>query len=307
MQQAVARTVRFLDNVIDANHYPIEKVRRATLGNRKIGLGVMGFADALVLLGLRYDSDEAVEMASQIGWLIEGAAHQASQELAENRGTFPNWEGSVWQTDGQRPMRNAACTTVAPTGSISIIAGCSSGIEPIYSHADKCQALDGEEFIQVHPLLEELGVRDGWLTDDVRAMLAEGCPPTEISDFPTRLAETLVTAHEVSPEWHVRVQAAFQEHVDSAVAKTVNLPNDATVRDVEKTFLLAHELGCKGITVYRDNSREGQTLTSAAAIARTRGTAARRPRRRDRVTPGLTSKLRAGWPDGAKQIRRSDG
>ena len=294
LRSRVAQAVRFLDDVIDANRFPTARTDEVTRGNRKIGLGVMGFADALMLLGIRYDSEQAVHFARQVSVFVTASAHDASEQLAHERGCFPNWEDSIWDTDHHQPMRHAACTTIAPTGSISIIAGCSSGIEPIYSYAVKRHALDGEEFIQVHPLLEELGVRNGWLSDDVRAMLAQGYPPTEIPGFPDRLAKALVTAHEVPPEWHVRVQAAFQEHIDSAVSKTVNLPADATVRDVEKTFFLAHELGCKGITVYRDGSREGQTLTTAARVAKTPGTVARRPRRRDRVASGGTSKFRTG-------------
>ena len=191
------------------------------------------------------------------------------------------------------PTIQRSCTTIAPTGSISILAACSAGIEPIYSLAHRRRALDGREFVEVHPLLARLGSRDGWLTAQVRNALLEGIPPTEISAIPGRVAETLVTAHQVSPDWHVRIQAAFQEHVDSAVSKTVNLPADATVSDVDRAFRLAFELGCKGTTVYRDGSRHGQTLSPAHTPATvTRVTSVPRPRAR--MTTGQTLKFRMG-------------
>jgi ribonucleoside-diphosphate reductase alpha chain len=167
LQQAISHAVRFLDNVIDANHWPLPQVEQVSCGNRKIGLGIMGLADSLVLLGMRYDSDEAVSFGRRLGEFLQEHAHQASQELAEEKGCFPNWEGSVWQTERNTRIRNATCTTIAPTGSISIIAGCSSGIEPIFKYAYKRRALDGSEFVQVHPLLERMGKEQGWLTDGV--------------------------------------------------------------------------------------------------------------------------------------------
>ena len=293
LRGAVRLAVRFLDDVIDANHYPTPEIQAATLGNRKIGLGLMGFADTLILMGMRYDSDDAKDLARRLSRFVQQAAHDASHELAQERGCFPNWQGSIWDTDRHRPMRNASCTTIAPTGSISILAECSAGIEPVYGLAHRRRALDDREFVQVHPLLERLGKKGGWLTAQVRNALLQGIPATEISAIPQRLAETLVTAHEVSLDWHVRIQAAFQEHVDSAVSKTVNLPADATVPDIDRVFRLAFELGCKGTTVYRDGSRDGQTLSAAhAPIAATSG--ASLPRPRARVTTGQTLKFRMG-------------
>jgi len=289
----VRSAVRFLDNVIDVNYYPESATRRITLGNRKIGLGIMGFADALVLLDLRYDSDPAVRFAGKLAHFLRHAAHHASQCLAEARESFANWPGSVWDTQYKRPMRNASCTTIAPTGSISILAGCSGGIEPIYSLAYRRRALDGREFIQLHPLLARLGQRDGWLSNEVKQKLIAGEPITEITEVPGELAKALVTAHEVAPQWHVRTQAAFQEHVDSAVSKTVNLRSDAVVSDVDKIFRLAFDLGCKGITVYRDGSRAGQVF-STSATAESGQDASASPRPRSRVTSGKTSKFRMG-------------
>ena len=190
-------------------------------------------------------------------------------------------------------MRNAACTTIAPTGTISIIAGCNGGIEPIFSVTAKRRALDGEEFMQLNPLVEKLGNEQGWLTSEVRGLLSQGVPPRDIPEIPRKLAETLVTAHEIAPEWHVRIQAAFQKHVDNAVSKTVNLPVDATIEDVDKIYHLACELGCKGITVYRDRSRTNQVITAAhqQKADASRGIT---PRPRPRKTKGQTIKFRMG-------------
>ena len=293
LHEVAEDTIGFLDNVIDTNHFPIPEIRRVTLGNRKIGLGIMGFADALVLLGIRYDSDEAVGFAKQLSLFIQDHAHKASQLLAEIRGCFLNWKGSIWDTKYHRPMRNAAVTTIAPTGSISIIADCNGGIEPIYSLVSKRRALDGKEFIQLHPIIERLGTEQGWLSDDVRDQLAEGVPPKEIPKIPSKISYALVTAHEITPEWHVRIQAAFQEFTDNAVSKTVNLPAEATIEDVDKVFRLAFGLGCKGITVYRDQSREEQVI-SAAYKKRAPDSEKIVPRSRPRKTKGQTIKFRMG-------------
>jgi len=274
--RSIRLAVRFLDDVIDVNFHPIPQIRDITLGNRKIGSGIMGFADALVLLGIRYDSDEAVAFAEKTARFITRTSHEASGTLAEARGSFPNWAGSIWDTEHHRAMRNATCTTIAPTGSISILAGCSSGIEPIFSLVTKRRALDDEEFLEIHPLIEQLGKNDGWMTNRVRASLLGGAAPDEIRRFPRELAEVLVTAHEVSPQWHVRVQAAFQKHVDNAVSKTVNLPNDTPVEDVDRIFRLAYALGCKGITAYRDGSQEDQTLSVAGRPRRSAATTCNR-------------------------------
>jgi len=255
---------------------------------------VMGVADVLVLMGLRYDSEEAVRFAGKLSQFIQQTAHEAGQELAERRGSFPNWGGSVWDTEHHRPMRNASCTTIAPTGTLSILAECSAGIEPIYSLAYRRRALDAREFIQVHPLLERIGRGEGWLNETVREALLEGAPATEIKAIRRRLASALVTAHQVAPEWHVRMQAAFQEHTDNAVSKTVNLFANATVQDVDRVFRLAFELGCKGTTVYRDGSRQGQTLSRARDVRDVPATVSVIPRPRNRVTTGKTFKFRMG-------------
>ena len=285
--------LRFLDNVVDVGHYPVPQITEVTLGNRKIGLGVMGLADTFILLGLRYDSEQAVRFAHKLSSFIQRTAHAASQKLAGGRGSFPNWTDSIWDTKHHRPMRNACCTTIAPTGSLSILGRCSAGIEPVYLLAYRRRCLDGRQFVQVHPLIERIGRRDGWLSAPVRQALLEGVPATEIAGIPRPLAEMLITSQNVSPDWHVHMQAAFQENVDNAVSKTVNLPTDATVSDVGNVFRLAFELGCKGITVYRDGSRTGQTF-SAVNDGSSTANPTISPRARSRVTTGKTAKFRMG-------------
>jgi len=285
--------VRFLDNMVDANYYPIPKIREVTLANRRIGLGVMGFAYMLILLGIRYGSDESIEIAGKLASFIQKHAHRASELLAKERGSFPNWKGSLWDVKYHRPMRNATCTTIAPTGSISRIAGTSSGIEPIYSITTKSLILDGREFIQLDPLVERLGTEQGWLTDKVRDLLVQGIPPREIPEIPQKLAEVLVIAHEVTSEEHIRIQAAFQKYTDNAVSKTVNLPSDATIEDVDKVFRLAHQLGCKGTTVYRDGCRDNQVITAAHKSSES-AVHIPSPRPRPRKTIGTTIKSKTG-------------
>ena len=293
LEKMIRLGVRFLDNVIGANRYPIPQIEEITLGNRKVGLGIMGFADTLILLGIRYDSEQAVQFAEELASFIQKHAHQASEELAKERGCFPNWRGSRWDTKYQRPMRNAAVTTVAPTGSISLLAACSSGIEPLFRVALRRKILDGQEFESLHPLIEELGAKQGWLSDRVRDLLSQGTLPGDIPEIPEELADVLRTAHEIGPEWHVRIQAAFQKHTDNAVSKTVNLSADATVNDVDRVYRLAYESGCKGITVYRDGCRENQVITAAGQTAQPRLGAAS-PRARPRKVNGTTIKAASG-------------
>ncbi len=294
LRKVIRRAVRFLDNVIDANTYPTPEIHRKTVANRKIGLGVMGFADMLILRGIRYDSPEAETLARTIAGFLKETAHAASAQLARIKGPFPNWPASRWAQPPEQPMRNAACTAVAPTGSISIIAGCSWGIEPIYSLATARLALDGQEFVELHPLLERLGREQGWLTQTVQDAIVQGDPLSKIPGVPQSMADLLVTAHEVSPEWHVRLQTAWQAFIDGAVSKTVNLPARATVQKVDQIFRLAHELGSKGITVYRDGSRTGQTLSSIGEMRAQRSSTSIGPRDRAPVTMGRTFKARVG-------------
>jgi ribonucleoside-diphosphate reductase alpha chain len=291
--ETVTAAVRFLDNVIDVNHYPIPEVEKITLSNRKIGLGIMGFADALILLGIRYGNAETVEFAEMLASFIQEHAHDASEELAKKRGYFPNWQGSIWNTKHNRRMRNAALTTIAPTGTISLIAGCSSGIEPIFCAASKRRVLNGEEFVQLHPLIERIGTEEGWLTEKISDQLGKGIPSREIPGIPRRFAHVFTTAHEVNLERHVKIQAIFQKYVDNAVSKTVNLPANATVGDVDKVYKLAHKLDCKGITVYRDGSRENQVIVAAHQILPP-DVGYPTPRQRPKTIVGGTTKAKTG-------------
>ena len=300
LREVVWIATRFLDNVIDVNTYPIPEIEEMTKKNRKIGLGVMGWADALFKLGVPYDSPQAIELAEKVMKFIQEESHKASQSLAEERGVFPNWEGSVWEKSGIK-MRNATTTTIAPTGTISIIAGCSSGIEPVFALAyRRANILDGEEFFEVNPVFERMLRALDLYTDEILNRVVEEGSIQEIDDIPEEIRRIFKCALDIAPEWHVRMQAAFQKFTDNAVSKTINLPNHATKTDVERAFLLAFELGCKGITVYRDGSREEQVLSVKKTEKKKEEEKARpparlnRPRPRPRITKGTTVETKTG-------------
>jgi ribonucleoside-diphosphate reductase alpha chain len=297
LKEAVWTSTRFLDNVIDINSYPIPEIEKMTKANRKVGLGVMGWADALFLLGIPYDSEKAIALAEKVMKFIQDESHRASQALAEERGVFPNWKGSVWEKKGLK-MRNATTTTIAPTGTISIIANCSSGIEPVFALAYKrTNILDGEEFFEVNWIFENVLKERGLYNEKLIEKIAETGSIQKL-DLPEDMKRVFRCALEIAPEWHVRMQAAFQKFTDNAVSKTINLPNSATRLDVERAFLLAYELKCKGITVYRDGSREEQVLMLKKAEKEKekirRPSKFIEPRPRPRVTEGRTIETRTG-------------
>jgi ribonucleoside-diphosphate reductase alpha chain len=250
--------VRFLDNVIDRNKYPLEEIAEMTRANRKIGLGVMGWADMLIQVGLRYNSEEAFGLAGEVMAFIQNEARAASEVLAAERGVFPNYEGSIF--DGSRRVRNATTTTIAPTGTLSIIAGASSGIEPLFAVCYVRTVMEGTRLIEVNPYFEQIAKKRDFWSRELMEKIAETGSARGIPEVPDDVQDLFTTAHDITPEEHVRMQAAFQKHVDNAVSKTVNFPKSATKKDVEQVYLLAYKLGCKGVTVYRDGSREDQVL-----------------------------------------------
>jgi ribonucleoside-diphosphate reductase alpha chain len=262
---AVDDAVRLLDNVIDASRYPLPATRAIAHANRKIGLGVMGFADLLIRLGISYASPRAARLGGELMAFIQQRGWAASEELAKRRGPFPNWIGSALRRRRRRPVRNATVTTIAPTGTLSLIADVSSGIEPLYAVAYHRTILGEERAVEIHPLfrrdMADLGLGQ---PERMAAIAATGSIQGR-SDIPPALRRLFVTAHDVAPEQHVRIQAAFQRYTDNGVSKTVNLRHDATIDDVRRAYLLAWKLGCKGVTVYRDRSKETQVLKTDAA------------------------------------------
>jgi ribonucleoside-diphosphate reductase alpha chain len=264
---AIRTAVRFLDDVIDANRYPLPEIQRATLATRKIGLGIMGWADALAALGIAYDSEQAIDLAEQVAGFLERESLAASVALAERRGGFPAWRGSRWQRAGHPVLRNSTTTTIAPTGTISIIAGCASGIEPLYALAYRRNVLDGAELTEINPQFRRVAAERGFASDALFEAVALHGGIRGRADVPADVQRVFPTAHDVDVAMHVRMQAAFQRHVHAAVSKTINLRRDATPLDVKAAYQLAYELGCKGITVYRDGSREGQVLVTGGRSA----------------------------------------
>ena len=266
---AVDLGVHFLDNVIDANRYPLPQIADATRATRKIGLGVMGFADMLIDLGVPYDSDRALELGEKLAGFIEDRSLHASASLAADRGSFADYSSSRWATGDLRevpgPLRNATTTTVAPTGTISIIAGCSSGIEPLYAVAYERHVLDGQRLAEIHPGFVDRARAAGVWSGALEAKLVAHGRARGLDGVPAELAELFPCAHDVAPERHVRIQAVWQRHSHSAVSKTVNLPNGASADDVRAAYMLAYELGCKGVTVYRDGSKNSQVLAFGRA------------------------------------------
>jgi len=256
--------VHFLDDVLDANKYPVRLTAKMARTNRKIGLGVMGFAEMLIRLGIPYDSGEAIKYAERVMGLISEEGRKASRELAEERGAFPSFDSSIWA--GGPPLRNATITSIAPTGTISIIAGTSSGIEPLFAVAFVRRVLN-TELVEVNPIFEEMGREEGFYTRELIGRIAKTGSLQGVPGVPDRIRRLFVTAFEIEPEWHVKMQAAFQKYVDNSVSKTVNLPHDASMEDVRTIFNTAYRLKCKGVTVYRYGSRSEQVLYTGTEAA----------------------------------------
>ena len=262
LAEAVRIGTRMLDNVIDMNNYPLAEIEEMSKKTRRIGMGIMGFSDLLVQLGIRYDSEEALELGGQVMCRIQEETYQASMELSETRGTFPSWEGSAYNQPGNvRRMRNSAPVTIAPTGTISIISGASSGIEPLFALSYVRNVMDNTRLVEGNPYFEAVARNEGFYSEELMEQLARTGTLHDL-DVPEWVKDVFRTSHDITPEWHVRMQAAFQEYTDNSVSKTINFPGSATVEDVAEAYRLAYETGCKGITVYRDGSKAGQVLST---------------------------------------------
>ena len=296
LKKTTRSAVHFLDNVIDVNKYPLPEIEKNTLANRKIGLGVMGFADMLIRLGVPYDSDEAAAVAEEVMSAIQAESKEASRILAAERGPFPNFGESEYAERGEGPYRNATTTTIAPTGTISIITNCSSGIEPLFALAFVRNVLDSSRLIETNSLFREIAQEKGFFSEETVQEIAETGSLHGLAEIPEEIKKIFVTSHDISPEWHVRLQSAFQKHTDNAVSKTINFPNSATEKEIEESYLLSYRLGCKGVTVYRDGSRDTQVLerTAREPAAAEGGPDLRKPRPRHEVTWGATRKMTTG-------------
>ena len=264
LKETVVNAVHFLDNVIEANNYPLQQIHDMTHANRKIGLGVMGWADMLILLGIPYSSDEAVKLGKKVMKFINDEGHLASQELGKKRGSFPNFKGSIFDKKGAVPMRNATVTTIAPTGTISIIANASSGVEPLFAVSYIRTVMDKNVMVEVNPYFKQVAKEQGFYSEELMKNIAEHGTLADISEIPLEVRNVFVTAHDITPNDHIQMQSAFQQYTDNAVSKTVNFPNTATIEDVENAYMLAYQTGCKGVTIYRDGSRDEQVLSTAS-------------------------------------------
>jgi ribonucleoside-diphosphate reductase alpha chain len=296
MKKIVWNAVHFLDNVIDMNKYPIKKIDEVTKSNRKIGLGVMGLADMLIQLSIPYNSDSAIRVAEEVMGFIQKEGKNASAALAEERGVFPNYEGSIFS--GKMRLRNATVTTIAPTGTLSIIASCSSGIEPLFAVSFVRNVMEGTKLLEVNPYFEKVAKERGFWSRDLMERIADKGSLHDFAEIPEDVKAVFVTAHDISPMEHIAMQAAFQNHVDNAVSKTVNFSHDASPKDVEDVYMLAYKLNCKGVTVYRDGSREEQVLstgkTNKEAEPLQTGQMKIVPKRRPEVLSGKVRLMKTG-------------
>ncbi len=300
--ETAKKAVHFLDNVIDVNKYPLKQIDEKTKGTRKIGLGVMGWADLLCSLAIPYNSNEAIELAEKVMGFIREKAGEKSVELAESKGAFPYYDKSIFK-NGDVKIRNATTTTIAPTGTLSIIAGVSSGIEPLFAISYIRNVMDNTEMVEVNPNFKKIAVREGFYSEELMKRIAQKGTIDGFPEIPEYVRKIFVTAHDVSPIWHVKMQAAFQKYTDNAVSKTVNLCRDATRDDVRQVYELAYETGCKGVTIYRDGSRDMQVLN----IGKVKGKEEKVeteivdpqskqivPRPRPDITTGFTEKVKIG-------------
>jgi ribonucleoside-diphosphate reductase alpha chain len=306
LDETVNKAVHFLDNVIEANRYPLTEIDINTKSNRKIGLGVMGWADMLIMLGIKYDSEAAYNLAEQIISRINKVGHQKSVEMGKRRGHFPLWERSDYYQDGRGPdMRNSTVTTIAPTGTISIIAGCSSGIEPIFAVSYVRNVMDNTRMIEVTPHFEKIARDRGFYSQDLMERVAEAGSIQDFDEIPDDVKEIFVVSHDIPPDDHVKMQAVWQKNTDNAVSKTINLPHDATIDDVQRAYKMAFQLGCKGVTVYRDGCRANQVLSTGAtetsdaskpeSTTDSQKVISSKLQNRPEELEGITSKIKTGY------------
>ena len=296
LQDTIGVAVHLLDNVIDMNSYPIPEIEAMSKKTRRIGLGVMGFSDLLVQLGVPYDSQDGLELIDQVMKFVRMYTHQKSMELAEIRGTFPAWEGSIYKNrDNPKPMRNSAPVTIAPTGTISIIAGASSGIEPMFALAYERNVMDNTRLTECNPYFEAVAKYEGFYSDELMRSIAS-TGSLEHVDVPTWVKRVFRVSHDIDFTWHVRMQGEAQRYTDNAVSKTINFPHTATVTDVERAYMLAYGLGCKGITIYRDGSKDDQVLSVGKTVTQEikQEIAHLSPRERPRSIKGMTEMVQTG-------------
>ncbi|MGI6113270.1 MAG: vitamin B12-dependent ribonucleotide reductase [Mahellales bacterium] len=303
--QTVETAVHFLDNVIDANKYPLEQIERMTKSTRKIGLGVMGFADMLFKLGIPYNSDRAVSIAEKVMKFIQDRSKEVSARLAQDRGPFPLYDQSIYHKRGLK-LRNATTTTIAPTGTISIICNATSGVEPLFAISFFRNVMDNDKLMEVHPYFKGIAEKEGFYSEELMMEIAQKGSLAHVQGIPSHIKDVFVVAHDVSPKYHVMIQAAFQKYTDNAVSKTVNFPREATKDDVREVYMLAYKTGCKGVTIYRDGSRETQVLNVGQVKTEKKpvqDTGVRpyddkpvrlKPRTRPNVTSGITEKVKIG-------------
>ena len=296
LREVIHLSVHFLDNVIDASRFPLERIAETVRRNRKIGLGVMGFADLLYELGIAYDSEAGTALGERIMAFVNEEGHRASTELARERGPFPAWEHSAYARRGEGPYRNATVTTIAPTGTLSLLAGCSSGVEPLFALCFTRNILDGEKLLEVNPFFEQAVRAAGLDSAELMQTVLEKGSIRDMDVLPESLRRVFVTAMDIDPVWHLRMQAAFQRHTDNAVSKTVNLPNSATEQDIYDIYWLAFKEGCKGVTVYRDGCKALQVLATGEGQKKMDAVPApvSAVRKRPDVVEGFTQKVQTG-------------
>lgn len=307
LRQTVHLSVRFLDNVIDASEYPLERISQTVRRNRKIGLGIMGWADLLYQLKLPYDSRRATSLAEKLMDFIQKESRSASKALAAERAPFPAYETSVFKKQNLDPYRNATTTTIAPTGTLSIIAGCSSGIEPLFALCFVRQVMDGEKLAEANSFFVRALHEAGCHSEKLMQEVVEKGSIQQMEFLPEELRSVFVTAMDIEPQWHLKMQAAFQKYTDNAVSKTVNLPNSATQEDIYKIYWMAYEEGCKGVTVYRDGCKSVQVLCTGDGKKEEKKAEESRPMDRPDIVYGFTQKVRTGLGDLYLTVNEVDG